>query len=92
MKFEKKDIENHMLHLTVHVDKAEFDDARKEAYMNHTDVYPVMGIASGLATLPDLERVYGPAVLFDEALSAVIPERFNTYLKESGAMHSFSRS
>ncbi|HCS66914.1 MAG TPA: hypothetical protein DIW34_01435 [Oribacterium sp.] len=85
MKFEKKDIENHMLHLTVHVDKAEFDDARKEAYMNHTDVYPVMGIASGLATLPDLERVYGPAVLFDEALSAVIPERFNTYLKESGS-------
>lgn len=84
MKFEKKDTENHMLHLTVHLDKNEFDDARREAYMNHTDVYPVMGIASGLATIQDLEKVYGPAVLFDEALSVVIPERFNTYLKESG--------
>ena len=75
MKFEKKDIENHMLHLTVHVDKAEFDDARKEAYMNHTDVYPVMGIASGLATLPDLERVYGPAVFFDKNFFAGNSER-----------------
>lgn len=83
MKYEKKDTENHMLQLTVHLDKKEFDDARREAYMNHTDVYPVMGIASGLATIQDLEKVYGPAVLFDEALSVVIPERFNTYLKES---------
>ena len=58
MKYEKKDTENHMLHLTVHLDKKEFDDARREAYMNHTDVYPVMGIASGLATIQDLEKVY----------------------------------
>ena len=65
MIIEKKEIENYILHVTLNIDKNEFDAARKEAYMDNTDRYPVMGIASGLATIPDLEQIYGPAVLFD---------------------------
>lgn len=83
MIIEKKEIENYILHVTLNIDKNEFDAARKEAYMDNTDRYPVMGIASGLATIPDLEQIYGPAVLFDEALSIVIPDKFNTFLRES---------
>lgn len=80
---EKKEIEKSVLHVTLSIDKKEFDAARKEAYLDNTDRYPVMGIASGLASIPDLEKIYGPAVLFDEALSIVIPDKFHSFLKES---------
>ena len=46
----------------------EFREARRRAYLEHTDRYPVPGCAGGLASLTDLEKVYGPAVLYDEAL------------------------
>ena len=40
--------------------------------------------APGLATLAALERTYGPAVLYDEALGVLIPETFNSFLNENG--------
>ncbi len=84
MKVEKKAIKDSILNVTISVSKPEFDLARREAYLNHTDQYPVMGIAPGLAAISDLEKTYGPAVLFDEALSLVIPQNFTRFLKESG--------
>ena len=71
MNIEKKQIKNHMLHVTLTIDKMEFDAARKEAYIGNTDHYPVMGIAPGMASIPDLEKIYGPAVLYDEAMAIV---------------------
>lgn len=84
MKISKKEISDHILKVEIYVDKDEFDRARHRAYMDATDRYPVMGRAPGLATLDDLQRTYGPAVLFDEALAKVIPESFNRFLTESG--------
>ena len=81
MRAEKKTIENYVLHVTLSADKQEFDTARKLAYMENTDRYPVPGCAPGLAKLEDLQKTYGPAVLFDEALAALIPKFFGDYLK-----------
>lgn len=80
---ESKTTENYEVQAALSIGKTEFDAARGNAYLNHTDRYPVMGIAPGLAKLPDLEKTYGPAVLFDEALEIVIPECFGTFLKEN---------
>lgn len=60
----------------------EFREARRRAYLEHTDRYPVPGCAGGLASLTDLEKVYGPAVLYDEALELAVPELFGNLLKE----------
>lgn len=83
MIMEKKFMENHVLHVTLTIDKMEFDAARREAYVRNTDRYPVMGIAPGMAALPDLEKIYGPAVLYDEALAVVVPDTFSRFVRES---------
>lgn len=82
MNIEKKQIKNHMLHVTLTIDKMEFDAARKEAYIGNTDHYPVIGIAPGMASIPDLEKIYGPAVLYDEAMAIVVPNMFHRFLQE----------
>ena len=84
MEILNKNTENYVLNVEIEVDKAEFDDARKKAYLDNTDRYPVIDQAPGLATISALERTYGPAVLYDEALGILIPETFNGFLSEEG--------
>lgn len=81
MEILNKEVKDYALHVTLGADKSAFDTARKLAYMDNTDRYPVPGIAPGLAQLADLQKTYGPAVLFDEALASLIPKYFNDFLK-----------
>lgn len=84
MKIRKEEITDYVLNVEIEVDKDEFDNARRRAYMDNTDRYPVMNKAPGLASLKELEMTYGPAVLFDEALEKVIPDTFNSFLDANG--------
>jgi len=84
MKIENKEIRNCILKVTIAVEKQEFDQARRRVYLDNTEHYPVPGIAPGTAQLSDLEETYGPAVLYDEALSRVVPEMFNEFLAREG--------
>ena len=84
MNITKQEIKDYILNVEIEVDKDEFDNARRRAYMDHPDRYPVIDRAPGLASLEELERTYGPAVLFDEALEQVIPDTFNRFLSENG--------
>lgn len=60
----------------------EFDRARLNAYRENTDRWPLPGIAPGEADLAQLQRTYGPAALYDEALDKMIPALFGQYLDE----------
>lgn len=77
-----KEVKDYALQVTLCADKNEFDTARRLAYMDNTDRYPVPGCAPGLAQLADLQKTYGPAVLFDEALASLIPNYFNEFLQK----------
>jgi FKBP-type peptidyl-prolyl cis-trans isomerase (trigger factor) len=83
MEIISKDVKDYKLNVEIMIDKDEFDKARIEAYMQNTDIYPVLGKAPGLATLDDLKMTYGPAVLFDEALGEIIPKTFNRFLDDN---------
>ena len=82
MQVKKKEIKDSVLKVELSINKGEFDAARKKAYLAATDHYPVMGKAPGLAELADLEKSYGPAVLYDEAIALVLPEAFQNFLKQ----------
>ena len=84
MIIEKKEIQNYVLDVTISVEKEEFDQARREVYLKHTDIYPVSGYAGGMAPLDELEKNYGPAVLYDEALEVVVPKMFSGFLSSEG--------
>ena len=82
MRIEKKDISNYILDVTISAGKHEFDDARKKAYIENTDRYAVPGTAAGMAAVDELEKLYGPAVLYDEALEKIVPELFGKFLDD----------
>ncbi|MBQ6622233.1 MAG: hypothetical protein IJH75_05315 [Mogibacterium sp.] len=82
MKILSNDQKDYVLNVTIQISKEEFDKARMTAYLDHTDRYPVPGVAAGNADLGMLESTYGPAVLYDEALEKAVPELFNRFLKE----------
>ena len=72
------------LKVTIQVSKEEFDEARLNAYRNCAENYPVPGKPATEADLSELKRLYGPAVLYDEALAELVPQAFGTYLNENG--------
>lgn len=72
------------LKVTIQVSKEEFDEARLNAYRNCAENYPVPGKSATEADLSELKRLYGPAVLYDEALAELVPQAFGTYLNENG--------
>lgn len=82
MKVESYEKKDGILQVMLCAEAEEFREARRRAYLEHTDRYPVPGCAGGLASLTDLENVYGPAVLYDEALELAVPELFGNLLKE----------
>lgn len=82
MRIEKKDISNYILDVTISAEKSEFDDARKKAYIENTDRYAVPGTAAGMADVDELEKLYGPAVLYDEAIEKIVPELFGKFLDD----------
>ncbi|MBQ2678275.1 MAG: hypothetical protein IJF96_05175 [Firmicutes bacterium] len=84
MKIREKKTDNSVLEVTIFIEKEEFDEARRRAYLDNSDKYVVPGVAGGMATVKDLEKTYGPAVLFDEALAIAIPDMFNTFLRDEG--------
>lgn len=85
MKITKKEKDNYLLRVTLSAEKEEFNQARRQAYLDHTDVYVVPGKAPGLADINDLTKMYGPAVLYDEGLDILIPQSFSRFLLEEGA-------
>ncbi len=80
MKIEQKSTSNYLLNVTLSADREEFREGRQRAYMEHTEVYVVPGKAPGLATLEELTKIYGPAVLYDEGLDYIIPKFFGDFL------------
>ena len=82
MRIEKKDISRYILDVTISAGKNEFDDARRKAYIETTDRYAVPGKAAGMADVDELEKLYGPAVLYDEALEKIVPELFGRFLDD----------
>lgn len=80
MKVEKKEVNNYLLSVVLKADKEAFRNARQKAYLEHTEVYVVPGVLAGLATLDDLMKVYGPAVLYDEGLDILIPQYLQEFL------------
>ncbi|MCD7982608.1 MAG: trigger factor family protein [Clostridiales bacterium] len=61
----------------------EFAQALRDAYLEHTDQIVVPGYAPGLAPREEIEKIYGPQVLYDEALDLCIPAAYRQYVRET---------
>ncbi len=70
--------------LEISIDKASFDKATEAAYRKNVGKMNVPGFRKGKAPRAIVEKMYGKAVFYDEAINALLPEAYEAALKESG--------
>jgi FKBP-type peptidyl-prolyl cis-trans isomerase (trigger factor) len=75
-------IEKLVLTAELQLDPEEFALALKDAYLENSDRFVVPGVAAGLASRKDIEELYGPEALFDEALAICVPKKLSDFLEE----------
>lgn len=76
--------EKNMAKITVTVDAADFDKAMDKSYNKNRNRFNVPGFRRGKATRHIVEKMYGAAVLFDDALNFTLDDTYSDALKESG--------
>ena len=80
VKIEKK--EHNMATLTVEVTAEEFDKAMNKAYLKMRSSINVPGFRKGKAARKMIEKLYGPAVFYEEAANIIIPDAYEDAAKE----------
>lgn len=78
--------EKNMVEIEFTIDRAVFDDAVMKVYRKNVGKMNVPGFRKGKAPKNIIEKMYGKGVFYDEALNDVIPDAYDSVLKESGAV------
>ena len=80
LKIEK--LENSMAKLTIEVDSAEFDKALVKAYQKNKGSISLPGFRKGKVPQAMVEKMYGPAVFYEDAANFIIPEAYEKAYEE----------
>jgi len=75
-------LENSMAKLTIEVDSAEFDKAIAKAYQKNKGSIALPGFRKGKVPQAMVEKMYGPAVFYEDAANFIIPEAYEKALEE----------
>lgn len=70
--------------LEIAIDKESFDKATQAAYRKNVAKMNVPGFRRGKAPRSVVEKMYGKAVFYDDAINALLPGAYEEALKESG--------
>ena len=80
VQIEKK--EHNMAVLTIEVPAEEFDGAMNEAYLRRRGSINVPGFRKGKAPRKMIEKLYGPAVFYEDAANILIPRAYDANVKD----------
>lgn len=69
--------------LELHIDKAAFDDAVTKAYKKNVGKMNVPGFRKGKAPKSIIEKMYGAAVFYDDALDMLLPDLYAFAVEEA---------
>jgi len=81
---EKKLLETNKYQLTISVDKETFDNAVTKVYKKQAKKITIPGFRRGKAPRAIIEKMYGKAVFYEDAVNEVLPEAYEDAAKESG--------
>ncbi len=70
--------------LEIALDKESFDKAVDAAFRKNVKNMNIPGFRRGKAPRSVVEKMYGKAVFYDEAINALLPEAFDSAVEESG--------
>jgi len=80
LKVENK--EKNMAVLTIEVSAEEFDKAIQQAFQKNKNKMSVPGFRKGKVPYQMIEKMYGPAVFYEDAANILIPEAYDKELAE----------
>lgn len=84
MSLQVEKLEKNMAKLTVEVPAEQFDEALKTSYKKNRNRFNIPGFRKGKAPQAVVEKMYGPGVLYEDAVDEVINKTYGDAMKESG--------
>ena len=84
MSIQVEKLEKNMAKLTVEVPAEQFDEALKTSYKKNRNRFNIPGFRKGKAPQAVIEKMYGPGVLYEDAVDEVINKTYGDAMKESG--------
>ncbi len=84
MSVQVENLEKSMAKLTIEVSVEDFEAAVNQAYQKSKGKIALPGFRKGKAPRAMIEKMYGPAVFFEDAANIVIPDAYEAAAKESG--------
>ena len=85
MKVQVENLEKNMAKLIVEVPAEEVDKALNAAYLKERNKISVPGFRKGKVPRQMIEKMYGPAVFYEEAANILIQSNYAQAMDESGA-------
>ncbi len=82
MSVQVEKLEHNMAKLTITVPAAKFDMAITQAYKKMKNQISIPGFRKGKVPQAMVEKMYGPAMFYEEAANIVIPEAYDAALAE----------
>lgn len=81
---EKNKVETNKYELTIHVDAETFEKAIEKAYRKNIKKINVPGFRQGKAPRKVVEKMYGEAVFYDDAVNDLYPQALADAVEEAG--------
>jgi len=77
-------LENNMVELEIEVDSQKFEEGMQSAYIKNRKKFSVPGFRKGRVPRKIVEKYYGEAVLYEDAINIICPEAYDEAVKENG--------
>lgn len=76
-------VENNTVQLEIEVDSAKFEEGVQKAFVKNAKKFNIPGFRKGKAPRKIIEKFYGEAVFYEDAINFVCPEAYDEAVKEN---------
>ncbi|HHY23632.1 MAG TPA: trigger factor [Clostridiaceae bacterium] len=90
MNVKVQDIEKNVVQLEIEIDVSKFDEGMEKSYRKNMKRFSIPGFRKGKVPRKVVERYYGEAVLYDDAVNFICPEAYEQAIKEND-IHAVSQ-
>ncbi|MBP3701398.1 MAG: trigger factor [Lachnospiraceae bacterium] len=84
MSVQVENMEKNLAKLTVEVSAAELEKAIQKAYLKNKNQFNIPGFRKGKVPRTMVEKMYGVAIFYEEAVNSLLPEAYANAVEESG--------